>query len=431
MIAFLGTTTYVPCNYTYGGEKVPNVCFVQEAIARLMCRDWEEDDRILVFLTREAREMNWMDTSSDDPGEGTGKKEGLKSRLDSIGLLAKVEAVDIPSGNSENEIWDIFRKVFDNIKEGDEVLFDITHAFRSIPMLAIIILHYARVMKNVTLAGIYYGALQSLGSMNEVREMRMEDRNAPIFDLTPFVSLMLWTDAIDSFLRYGDAQGVSELTVEGVQPILRETRGGDEAARNLKGFANNLENLTMQFRTCRGMGLIDFDYDELRKMVSLIKDDCNVAPLIPLFEKVREKIGDFNNDDVGNGFIAVEWCLEHGLIQQGITLLHETIKSHIIDKHFSHEELTDQKYREAVNRALYFRKDGKSEDKWDVKPEEKRIIRAVISGLDPELSKIFGQIGQYRNDINHSGFKERALRPETFEKKLAKHIKEVERLVER
>ena len=429
MIAFLGTTTYVPCNYTYGGEKVPNVCFVQEAIARLMCRDWEEDDRILVFLTREAREMNWMDTSSGDTSGSTGKKKGLKSRLDSIGLLAKVEALDIPSGNTEKEIWEIFRKVFDNIREGDEILFDITHAFRSIPMLAIIILQYARVMKDVTLAGVYYGALQSLGTMNEIRKMRMEDRNAPIFDLTPFVSLMLWTEAIDSFIRYGDAERVSELAREEAQPILVETGGKDEAASKLRVFANRLECLTRQFRTGRGVGLIDFDYDGLRDMISLVEESCNVPPLLPLFARVRKKIEGFANDDVRNGFRAVEWCLEHGLIQQGITLLYETINSHLIDICFGHDLITDRAYRKAVNRAIYFKNDGKSEDEWDVTAKEKRIIQAVIPNLDPELAKIYELIGKYRNDINHGGFKDGALKPGKFEEKLSRHVEEVKRIV--
>ena len=429
MIAFLGTTTYESCNYIFDGEKISNVSFVQEAMARLMCGDWCENDRILVFLTKEAREMNWLSSSSGDSSSGTGKKEGLKDRLDSMGLRVKVKSVDIPSGNSEDEIWDIFRKVFDSIEEGDEILFDITHAFRSIPMLAIILLHYARVMKNVTLTGVYYGALQSLGSINEIREMRTEDRNAPIFDLTPFVSLMLWTDAIDDFLRYGDAERVSELAREKAQPILRETGGRDEAARNLKGFANKLEILTRQFQTSRGMELIGFNYNELRDMISLVEENCDVAPLAPLFAKVREKIESYNNNDVENGFCAVEWCLEHGLIQQGITLLYETINSYLIETYFDHDSINDRTYRKAVNRALFFVKDGKSENEWDVDSEEKMIIQAIISRLDPKLSKIYEQIGQYRNDINHGGYKKGALRSENFEKKLAKHVKEVKKLL--
>lgn len=39
--------------------------------------------------------------------------------------------------------------------EGDEIIFDITHSFRSIPMLAITIMNYAKVLKNCKLKEVY------------------------------------------------------------------------------------------------------------------------------------------------------------------------------------------------------------------------------------------------------------------------------------
>ena len=54
-------------------------------------------------------------------------------------MQAEVQRIFIPKGQSEQEIWEIFQIVYDRLKSGDEVIFDITHAFRSIPMLAITI----------------------------------------------------------------------------------------------------------------------------------------------------------------------------------------------------------------------------------------------------------------------------------------------------
>ena len=55
--------------------------------------------------------------------------------------------VNIPDGLKQNEIWEIFDKIVENIDAGDEIYFDMTHSFRFLPMLAITVLNYSRVIK--------------------------------------------------------------------------------------------------------------------------------------------------------------------------------------------------------------------------------------------------------------------------------------------
>ena len=96
-------------------------------------------------------------------------RTGLEKCLSEIKLPCPVTRVEIPEGKSEAEIWEIFNIVFGSLEREDEVVFDITHAFRSIPMLAIVILNYAKMMKKVTLSGIYYGAFEVLGNIHVAR----------------------------------------------------------------------------------------------------------------------------------------------------------------------------------------------------------------------------------------------------------------------
>ncbi|WP_425505358.1 CRISPR-associated DxTHG motif protein [Thermosulfurimonas marina] len=72
--------------------------------------------------------------------------------------------MEVWEGRSEEEIRDNFRKVIENLSEGEEVFFDITHSFRSLPMLNLVALSYARVLKGIRIRGIYYGAFEVLGS---------------------------------------------------------------------------------------------------------------------------------------------------------------------------------------------------------------------------------------------------------------------------
>ena len=148
------------------------------------------------FLTDDARKKNWEDDGQWDRDNSCPKKcKGLKSCIGLMNLPFHVEGVRIPEGHDEKQIWEIFDIVYKVLAHGDEVVFDITHAFRSIPMLAIIILNYSKVLKNIQLQRIQYGAFEALGPAFKVKEIPIDQRVAPLIDLTPLVTLSDWTMA--------------------------------------------------------------------------------------------------------------------------------------------------------------------------------------------------------------------------------------------
>jgi len=103
----------------------------------------------------------------------------LASRLNGKTTL---RPISIPDGKDEAEIWGIFETLTQNVNEGDSIVFDITHAFRSIPFLAMIAVSYLRAAKGIELNAIVYGAYDA----------RIDDKS-PVFNLTPFVTLLDWT----------------------------------------------------------------------------------------------------------------------------------------------------------------------------------------------------------------------------------------------
>ena len=421
-LAFLGTNDYLPCNYVLNGVKVSNVRFVQEALVSILCKNWEEGDKIIIFLTENAKNKNWVDNGHKDRDNMPLQREGLRRRLESLGLMANILAKDVPEGRSEREIWDIFEIVLNEISDGDEVVFDITHGFRSLPMLVITILNYARVLKSIKINGIYYGAFESLGNVSGVERKDVKDRNAPIFNLTPFAGLFNWTGAIDDFLTYGDAKNINAFTKEEVKPILRNTKGKDTYAKNLKNTGEQLEKLTKLIQTSRGASLIrDFDFKNLKKLINLNKKST-LKPLNPLLDKISNKIKGFRNNDVVNGYAAVKWCIEHNLIQQGYTIFQETMITEVVVKHFGKDEIANRDKRRLVSQAISIKHRNIPENEWD-KParSNKNDVRRVIDGLDDNFVKIYDSISQYRNDINHAGFGENSHKPEYLEKQLKEY----------
>ncbi len=116
--------------------------------------------------------------------------------------VATLEPVDIPDGADEDELWTVFQTVIDAVDEGEEVVFDITHGFRSLPFLSFLAAAYLRVVKKVKLKAVFYGNF-------EARDVSVQPNRAPVIDLTPFVSLLDWMIAADRFVRFGDGRDLA------------------------------------------------------------------------------------------------------------------------------------------------------------------------------------------------------------------------------
>ena len=410
-LSFLGTNDYLACTYYRENFQSENVRFVQEATLRLCCSDWKMDDRILIFTTDEARKRNWEDNGQIDRKTGNPRQvKGLRRCIQELEVRASVERVDIPHGKSEGEIWDIFGKVFDQLCEGDHVVFDITHAFRSIPMLAVVVLNYAKVMKGVVLDGIYYGAFEVLGSIAEASRMSPGERRAPILDLTAFDQLMDWTTAIDRFTGAGDGRSIHKLAMQNIRPIMKQTEGQDQLAGQIKGMANTLIAFTNAVATCRGPEISEIGM-RLKSAVAQCQEIDLIRPLQPLFARIGDQTKPFVGDMIVDGIQAVKWCLKHNLVQQGVTILRELVFSYAVVS--IGEDPHNVQMREMASQALTIvtRKIADKEENWHAPARDnKKTTRKLIEVFkrSPQLVKSADSLGQLRNDMNHAGFRPQA-----------------------
>ena len=184
-ISFLGSNNYLETYYSLEDEKSKRpVRFIQEDLVKRLCNEWTKDDRILIFCTDDSKTKNWL-----NDGHGDEKLEGLEYRLKSLKLPIQIEMTEISEGFSEEEIWSIFNSVYGKLQEEDEIYFDVTHSFRSIPLFSTILFNYAHYLKRTNLVGVYYGAFEKLGPAYMVRHIPVEERIAPIIDLTSIVRL--------------------------------------------------------------------------------------------------------------------------------------------------------------------------------------------------------------------------------------------------
>lgn len=332
LISFLGTGTYTPVYYSWNGKKTTDhpTKFIQEAIAAKLCCNWSAKDCIMVFRTNESNQKNWLDSNDS---------KGLDSVLKGMTTLrcsvnperdANTDSYMIPAGFTEQETEEIFKAVFDKLEVGDEVYFDMTHAFRSIPIFANSLFNYARFLKNVKVKGVYYGAFEKLGPGYLVKEWSPEQikaNPAPIVDMTNMVHLQDLTTAAASFKNAGHLSAFSDLLADSVDT------GLDESVDHIKSA---LSNLDLYIQTSRIPALKAGEY--MKTISSCIENFCD-SPLTsdPQRKLMREIMGSLTEcgfkpkEDYCNVEAAIKWAIDHRMILQAYTMGKEYLISIVFD----------------------------------------------------------------------------------------------------
>ncbi len=105
-----------------------------------------------------------------------------------------VECHLIPFARDKVEQVEVLARVAGALTEGEEVVLDVTHAFRHLPMLALVAARYLKHVKHVQVRDIYYGAL----------DMTLQDGETPVLRLTGLLDMLDWVDALASYEKDGD-----------------------------------------------------------------------------------------------------------------------------------------------------------------------------------------------------------------------------------
>lgn len=377
LISFLGTGRYGKCRYFFNesDKNLPPTRYIQESILRIFCSDFSNNDVAYFFVTDLADKKNWQNNLEIN------EEEGLETCLKKIPFSSYIKK-PIIDGKNEKEIWEIFSVISNEIRENDEIIIDITHAFRFLPMLNIVLCDYLKFVKNIKVKGIYYGNYDSRDDLG----------NAPIVNLTSFSILQDWTNGANDFIKYGFSSDFKKLL-------------GSE----YKDFTDALENVTDSINTNRGKRI--FKGEIFKKLRQSIEKMTNLypPPLKDIVSKISKKIESFEDSkNWKNGLNAVKWCIEHKLVQQGITILEELITTYICEKVFTKEKDIYDAYKRGLVSKCHFVKDReKPMEEWhnDLKLEaNKEYIEKIFDILKDDLTKLITNISKIRNDINHSGY---------------------------
>lgn len=391
-ITFLGPTAYKPTTYCYNGREY-ETRFFAEALPHF----FPDLERVLVFVTPTVQ-----------------MHENLAALQDRLGEL--LHPVPIPEGHSEDELWETFDALTGAVAEGEKVLFDITHSFRSIPLLVFLAAAYMRAIRPVTVHRVIYGAW-------EARDK--EANRSPVFDLTPFVSLLDWLTATDRFVETGDGRPLADLLQEAARfehpqrQLTHQERAASDASRRIGLAASAIRKTSQALLTT----LIPHAERASHLLaIRLTEAESDLAQQAPpyrvLAERVRTTYAPFAleapmSDALETDLLAqlemIGWYLDNGHMPQAITLMREWVvtavgrwlglgSEQLLDHHTGRRPVG-----ESLNWLVHHQPADTDLDARLDEPPYAVELQSLPHAR--ELALLWHQLTQIRNPINHAMMK--------------------------
>lgn len=400
ILTFLGTSVPrdretkqpVITDYLHDGQVYRGYVFPQAL------RQFTTFDQMLVFTTEQAKTTTWpfLADLKDD----------------------RIQPVPIPLGSSTAEMWQIFDRILDLIDEGDTVIFDITHGLRSTPFLMFLFAAFLKFSRNVTIAAVYYGALE-LGNPRE-------NIPAPVFDLSEFVDMLDWITAADRFISAGDGMSLTNLLREQMPPgfQLQKDAKAQKIGKSLRAASRSIENMSQALLMARPFEAMQSGAEVsnvLRTTGETISDTAR--PFEAIVGKVAASYGQFalvdpldpafTRANLTRQLAMAGWYLAHQQAVQATLLMREWLISAFMAVNAIYP-LNDRRQREHIedlfNASASILKNNKNAP---------TLISLKIPSLPNayEVIKIWNDLTQLRNDIAHCGHRANAQSAESLIKR--------------
>lgn len=401
LLSFLGTGAYEACRYRTGAHLSSAQRFFSVALAEHL-----RPDQVLSLQTAAAAKKH-----GDD----------LAAALAPLGVHH--QAVPIPEGKSEAELWQIFAALTEHVPHGCTLHLDITHGFRSLPLLGSLAISYLRVTRDITLGGIHYGAW----------EARDEAGVVPVFDLTPFLSLLDWTSAAQDFLTTGSAARLGGLLC-GVQQSLWQNQTASDPSpgdlpKKLKSLGQSLHQASANLLLLR-TGVMARDSAHLTTTLAAARAEtsAHATPFLEVLSPVQEQLTRFQDTGLATLRDLVNWLAERGQTAAALTLANEWITSYlmVLCGHTNHH--CNYQARVPFSVAASLLENPEMQLIEDANgTAARRHLEIITARLDPQhiacLKAAISRIRSARNDLNHAGFNETPAPAE----RLAAHAREIAR----
>lgn len=390
-ISFLGISQYEEVTYSYQGQ-AHTTCFFPSALRHF----FPKIQTLYLFVTPTVQ-----------------KHENLQKVRELI-PTPPLEVVPIPEGHSEDDLWEIFHALTERIAEGDEVVFDITHSFRSLPFLTFLAAAYLRAARRVKIRAVVYGAYEAYP--------RGDPTPRPVFDLTPFVELLDWLAAANEFIHTGNARFLARL-------LQRESKS--QRRSSLKKAGETLEDFSRAIMLCRPLEVME-NAGKVAYVLRKVSDEMaqRARPFAVMADRIIGEYGRYALSDptapertaesLRQQLDLIRWYLDHDQIIQGVTLAREWLVTAVGWRQRG-EFLLARRDREAIEQGINeVSRSHRRESSEAALNEVGKWLRQQTEGM--RVREIWDHLSGVRNDLDHAGMRPDPMRAARLHRKAREEI---------
>jgi CRISPR-associated DxTHG motif protein len=415
---FLGTNDYKTVTYVWKNKDTEHswrTHLFPEAVARIF-----EPEKLIVFVTPQAKEH-----------------ENFRVLQERLGDL--VEPADIPEGKSGKELWALFDQLPSLVNSKDRVLLDITHAFRSIPLIVFAVMAYLRSVKQVRVENSLYGAFEA---HEPFRDPPQPEDRAPIFELTLLLDLLDWLSGAEFFLQHSDAA----LLADRLRRVHREawqSRASEDLPKELQSVAKKLAFFSQALHLARPSDVMRNAQDLVPMLQEMASEAEQWAkPFALILEQICSEAGKFGHhapdqldkENLKKQLEFIEHFTSKGLWVQAILLAREWLVSWTALWRGDGNWL-DRGYRDTLANGLgaaaqsFHPSCTESPGATTATPKEPGIPQ-WFKGVpkSQEVAKLWDWLTQLRNDVAHCGMRKDTKTISTIEdqaRKIPSRLKEL------
>jgi len=362
-------------------------------------------EQLIIFTTKSVKE------SASSPLSEL-KEELFKNK---INLL---EEEIIPEGKNLLEQKEIFKKILNVLEKYRNYNFylDITHGFRSLPLIFFSSLLYLNNIYNYHIEKIFYGAYEA-GDKNK--------KETPIFDLSYLIELIEWSTGVNLFMNRYDSFFLEKLINKKYKNL--NPKSFSSLKSSFKSFSNEFSNVRVTKISEKAKSIL-ISLDKLKKEL-----EQDAPYLIPMLDKTKEDIDKLTLEDpkildinqLKFQITLMEKYLEKNLILQSVVLLREFIVSFVLFKINKTDKWDDYEFRQKVIKFIFIN------DPFSALNDEEIEIKNSIKKIDSidKIQHYLNNIKNIRNNFVHAGFggKEESL--DNLSDQIKQILKELKKLL--
>lgn len=400
-LSFLGIGPrdgYREMEYTIKGQELPQTKFVQKAEYDFYGKDFF--DKIIILVTKTSDEKYF---------------DELNQALDN-----NAEKIVISEDLDPASQWTGFEEIIARISPNDQLYIDMTHGFRSVPIMFSVAINFLQQMKNIELKAVHYADIFKKG--------------APIVDFKEFFTLNRWSDAISRLVENADAKKLAL--------VAAEEGGLNVADLNDPEIIDSFNKLTDAIRNVDVNNISEIASDAMNKII--VKKQASSKTESLLLDMVIEKFSSLTTEEPLNRkydkdyfkiqLEIVKILLEHKLFMQAFTAMRELIGSFGLIK-FENLKYNNGKGRKKRRSAeLFINMFQYPEDEWKFDLEDPQIVRLMplynslkTIKVEDILRDFVKEMTDLRNGFDHAWTGKNGA-PEELKKSGEKYFKEIEKV---